>query len=159
MALPIPNVPTDNLYKFMAISGLLLSLFCIAFFLTTAQKHEEHLYAAAIQNIHVDDVLEDLKTDLSSGHRTEDQLEEAFNNYQKQYKLHTETTARVLQDSPLQKLKILNTGIYFGMLISIFGFFLWYMNVQRHHDKILAIKVNKELLMVLPVKEPEETSR
>ena len=45
----IPNLPTDNLYKFIALSGLVLALFCGAFTIQRTEALSSAVYKDGIE--------------------------------------------------------------------------------------------------------------
>ena len=125
-----PNLPTDNLYKFLALSGVLVAVVSVYFVITTAYRSQE-LARLVEENIRISDVLIDFgEITLNS-----DAMQEAL-------LVLAESTAEIQELNFIVDRK--NTTIFIGLIVSFagvvmsyFGFFLWYRRVQIYHDMIL----------------------
>jgi len=138
------NLPTDNLYKFVAIAGVSMTLFSIYLMFTRVEM------GSTIRN-QLD--LEDRLIEVE-----EKQIEEAW----KKLKQTTGPEAKALEkarddiakrkarlgENALAATRYLETNFaiikalqvthFGGYVIGGFGFFLWYFKVQRYLDKALS---------------------
>jgi len=146
----IPSPPTDNLYKFLAVSGVVLIVAC--------------MYQTAINK---EDLLEDWvrhsneqkaeswarSLELFATGKPDardmallliEQAKTAFSDESKQIKSHYE-----FRNAELKRRKeIFDFGVNVGSVMGAVGFFLWWFRVQRFQDSQLrtdAIKAAKGL--------------
>ena len=56
MSIPIPSLPTDNLYKFLALSGLFLALFSLFITNSSLEKLEPLVGVATVESAILDDM-------------------------------------------------------------------------------------------------------
>lgn len=117
----LPNIPTDNLYKFIAISGLAIFLFGLYLFNSTQSE-----LLLEINRLKLEQEILQLSND-DFNKKSLDSLE--FNHQ-----------AQILQKKVDQLPKTYKgylTLTFLGFLISIFGFFQWYHKLQIHQNKIV----------------------
>ncbi len=157
MTIPTLTPPTDNLYKFLAITGLVFTIFCVVYptsFLTpsnstiallnTDLRKLEADYEYLQQNITrqalnaqttVDDITSQPQTQqqLLEIEHTIIQLDELLKQEVRQIK-HLETIRKILYYLSL-----------LGGIITGSGFSLWYSKVQKYQDKLLEIDVASKL--------------
>ncbi|UTW13083.1 hypothetical protein [Marinobacterium rhizophilum] len=120
----IDNLPVDNLYKFIALSGLVLTLF--SFFYVEPLLREQSVEIA--------------KLNAEVGFYKSKNPEEIKSTYTIEKQVEIEIRIAELKERNLQ-IKELNsdakTFLYFGGFLMLLGFNLWYLLVQRPKDKIL----------------------
>jgi hypothetical protein len=137
------NLPTDNLYKFMALAGLGVVLFSVYFIVTrveqgTALRNQLDRESALIdaEDNQIELAWERLKLKIGPEAKA---LQSARNEIKKRkarIAAVVEAATRFLQLS-LFLFENLFIAIYVGIGVAIFGFCLWYWKVQRHMDKAL----------------------
>lgn len=115
----LPSLPTDNLYKFMALSGIILII--SSFFIVW--KHADRSQ----------ELLRELKAGLAVENTYSDNRGSDLSNL----KLKLEELELIIKDKPWYMTFLLISQII-GWFLSIIGFRLWYLRVQKHQDIILA---------------------
>lgn len=128
----IPNLPTDNLYKFAAIFGLVLIVFSSFMFNQTidnAYQFEDNLNAKT--ELHKLDSLQIQNTDSLSIAKTKIQIEKDY----KQYK-------RIVKRIP-SLFKLYVFLFLLGFICAGIGFYNWYFKTQRLNDDILKNESDK----------------
>lgn len=130
----IPNLPTDNLYKFMALTGLVLVVIGIIPYWVGGTKTQEIAgQVLAKQIILIEAEIAD--DDEFSRHEVAKLRGEI-----KQLKFQWD---RLLQDRKF--LRTLSSAFYsFGTFLSCFGFVLWYTRVQIYQDLLLKKQATAE---------------
>lgn len=128
----LPNLPTDNLYKFLALSGIFLCITCLVIKSVEFQSFSAKRANALNQ-------LVDIQRDLDNIVITKDTLDEAKKQTQL---INTEVEKerndiKALREPYDQNKSLYNLGIGVGFFVSIVGFLLWYLKVQRYEDKLL----------------------
>lgn len=119
----LPTPPTDNLYKFLAISGLVL-LICAGFGLfLEVQRWEKLKY---------EDMRREYLTNASEKTLMENQL------------LDLEGKQILRSNVALQGLA--SVGMLLGMLVAVAGFVLWYWKAQQYQDQIVVLEFEKARL-------------
>ncbi|WP_326999518.1 hypothetical protein [Comamonas testosteroni] len=147
-----PAAPTDSLYKFMALTGLLLAVFCFFYPVQIANELK-------VTVIELDASVKKLK--LSSAHAST--VIELYNAKRETTRLTAEELVKLNEmvltqnsavedkNALLEKQTLLiesykeikkygDVGFWLGFLLSIFGFYFWYTRVQRHVDRELRNK-------------------
>ena len=135
MSMQIPNLPTDNLYKFIALSGL--SIFLFSFFIP--------LYLNYSINQQIAEVLSDLHVVESKMDRLENTPKDSphFERRFKEVELLNDKVRKANELTKylrLNQLSVLNykyIGVTIGVFLSVLGFYLWYTRVQKYLDKEL----------------------
>jgi hypothetical protein len=157
--MPIPTLtpPTDNFYKFLAISGLVVTIFCVVYptsFLTANNSIITTL-STDLRKLEVDYEYLERSTAVQAS-QTQTAVDDIRNQPQVQQKFQ-EIEHRIIQvdeliDQETRKLKNLDTirqVLYIFSLISSFvtgaSFYLWYSRVQKHQDKLLEMDVASKL--------------
>lgn len=144
----MPNIPTDNLYKFIAISGLALLFYCISFPILLHTNAMERMDKLSEELAGITADLGFLKEDAAIASAQGESKEEAIQRFRKS------RDVRRQQAIFGEKLKILHRlnaqtewlpllsaiGSAVGLLISIVGFWLWYCRLQQPLDN--SIKEN-----------------
>ena len=156
----IPSVPTDNLYKLISISGLLM-LFIPTIIIMNMENsikisliddnktfHEQkYKLLLVIDKEH--DILEKFGQDMNKIEK-EQALEKLNSETDRimnrvEYNMNLTITLGEIRD---QKIKLLQEQLYnmqfiqtvlfwVGGIFTFFGFILWYCLIQRYQDKIL----------------------
>ena len=124
----LPNLPTDNLYKFMALSGLFLIIFSFTLVLLQANRS---------QDIHRE--LKRLSTimELKNFQNERDKKlgENIVENLGQSRKL-LEELKFILEQKP-KYMAFFVIFMLIGVILSITGFQLWYSRVQRYQDILI----------------------
>jgi hypothetical protein len=169
----LPNLPTDNLYKFLALFGLALLISSnVIYFLFAdrlVDKAQTYLRDSSIvlydqkmtrqDKTDIQIKLNELKIQLQSARVKEKQ--KILNDIQiEQTIINTDTTklegiSKTIIDinyslnsewfkaQAAYVIWILYIGTYGGLSLSIVGFILWYIKLQRYQDKLLKQKAEK----------------
>ncbi|GGO80436.1 hypothetical protein GCM10011348_17090 [Marinobacterium nitratireducens] len=123
----LDNLPTDNLYKFVSLGGLVLVLFSLVYLrpLVWEQKIEVAKLAAEVKFYRSQEAKEEMDVEKLVGF---------------------EIKLAELREKNLQIKDLLLDArvlLYLGGFLTLFGFNLWYIRVQRPNDKILSNEANK----------------
>lgn len=123
----INNLPTDNLYKFIALSGLVL-IFYSSFYIRPLIWEVEIEVARLATEIEVIEMAEDVEAPEAKKLVTLEKLKNmkvknavTKQKHEKYKSLHNEN-------------KLL---VFIGLLLTCLGFYLWYYRVQRPIDQKL----------------------
>ena len=155
----LPNVPTDNLYKFMAITGLLTTFISVGVFEYAIEKvsmsTDQVMLEATKLEIESTKVSQDLdRLDKEIGKiRLISTIQKINEKIQVQENLNTENKillaeikSRNLQN--IRHAKLLKEyyflyvlGVLGGLTLSFWGFRLWYTRVQKIEDELLNRKL------------------
>jgi hypothetical protein len=158
----ISKFPTDNLYKFLAIFGLVI--FIISYFYpiylvndlkvlaTDLKMDEKYLYEKLNKELYQSKHLLESKDTLKNKQLilelfneniiTIDSLENEANQYEKRvenYNIKSKQVERWLDNALAGKL--------IGLMLMIIGFSLWYFKLQKYQDIIIkneAMKIKNE---------------
>jgi hypothetical protein len=140
------NLPTDNLYKFMALAGLAIFVFMIYFSfmrgIELREKMNEILLERSI-----------LKVEITQSERILTRLKENQNPTVEEFKDLIKIYSDIERRSAIleEKTSILNQlmdytdwlynirAILFivSLFLTVLGFLLWYYRIQRYQDKAL----------------------
>jgi len=125
-------IPTDNLYKFKALTGLMLIIIC------------GYLLKSSTENLF--NLLDKLQVQETIYNSSSKNI--SINYLQKNEKLTFEVNKRYLK-SQIDRLHYI-MGVYFvfftlGVILSINGFWQWYFRTQIYQDLILKNQANKYL--------------
>jgi len=152
MSQSIPMPPTDNLYKFMAISGLLLVLTTIILYVTVRLEVRES-WGNGIAVLKTRSDLGEVRLGQAIGppSKLTDLEAERWKKYiankiseLKSQLSRLEKTGTEVDDywSSIYKAEFLGPfllgGIFTGVLLMGSGFYLWYSRLQKYQDKIIA---------------------
>ena len=161
-----PNLPTDNLYKFVALAGLVMLFLSVLFpvrWLLEIQQKQADLGAELL-------TLEDeAKYFSDSIQKAESQLAQMSKKAAEQKREQIERSRRELR-SKLHVLKakhqqidtlitlgrefrsLVSAGMFIGLGLAFGGFSLWYRRVQRLQDSLLRRQVEQ-----VPTDRPQGT--
>ena len=129
MNLPLPSIPTDNLYKFVAIAGLVMILAGLIIPQLTIRKVDELVSTT-------EGILKYLENAKEAGRDLPHEKREDMISLIRQNIELGRSGIRQWKFESMLASAIIVTGVIFAFL----GFLLWYFRVQRHMDKILVIK-------------------
>ena len=172
----IPNLPTDNLYKFIALSGVLITILTIYTLQTRTDSIFEKLYVIELENSKLEVTIEHnevkirrlneiidnsikekngnihvVNGKLLIRYSTEEvkELISDVENYKFQIKLGiAKSKADIKQIETLnnQLEKSFNWSIFIiliGTVLSVFGFRMWYIKVQKPLDNQISNSVSE----------------
>lgn len=142
--IPLPSLPTDNMYKFIAVAAL--ALFGVGFVGPFFVKKERRDHtskinresderfranlAAVVQLVDADPLMADPERRRQELHDQAQRLEAAEAERRKAEVVQTDRTAA-------QHWAYLIYARIGGLLGATVGFWLWYYRVQRHLDQLL----------------------
>ncbi len=141
------NLPTDNLYKFMAIAGVSIAFFSIYLMFTRTEQGTVRVDQLARESTllseeenQVELAWEKLKDKKGPRARS---LEDARNEIKKRKARMHEDTQAALRFAALNLwlVKELRVVSWVGFFLAIVGFCLWYFRVQKYLD--IAIRNQK----------------
>ena len=162
----LPNLPTDNLYKFLALFGLVITVSSTYFYVSETHRLEDFAnqldQTSAHLNIKFDAIdneqshLKEKYTLLLDSDATKENRFEITNNIVADIDVVAQRLERARIDSATAKMnenrfsemlddvdlvrKMSKPFFVLGIVISFFGFVFWYINVQKQLDKILRKK-------------------
>lgn len=139
MAFPIPNLPTDNLYKFAAVSGLftmLASTLLLSYDLSQLFNLQSTI-SGTQKNIDFLQNLADASTKTRGDEYHTEAIELQKNNTQllEQY--------NYLKNSVIDRQRLLTWALVAGGVSATLGFYFWYIKVQRPLDQTTALNLKK----------------
>jgi hypothetical protein len=155
MNLPVPTLPTDNLYKFMALSGLAILIFSLVFPMIRIGEIKLKLVEVETQTevlgIETDNLKKDIEHSLNESKLHFQDLE---NDRKRMSELQIKSVelkgrtklVRELMEDLRSYLIFLVVGGMLGLLFCFFGFVLWYKLVQRPSDLLLKAQVERSLM-------------
>lgn len=142
----LPNLPTDNLYKFVALVGVIILIATLYFPIMKAREYRLSMVKLKGQLRLLDielDYLKEKATDLKSdhdntGHTRTELIYEAHQLKMKSEELKTKgEELRILELDYQLLISIQKSGMLMGILTGILGFSLWYFKIQRYQDRQL----------------------
>lgn len=149
--LPMPSLPTDNLYKFMAIAGLVftaIGLVSPAIYktdwyndaITRSEKLDQRV---AEGRLRIEEIA--IRSQLTEKERSAllDRLSKQFSEdiADERYALNQQLEQRQnLADEKVEGLQWCGVA---GFLVSLAGFICWYQRVQSMQDSILRMEFEK----------------
>lgn len=138
----IPSPPTDNLYKFLALAGILVAVGSYIFVYLQADRSQELLIelkqGAAL--IHAETEIARLRSLLNDpNERRSKHLEEAYETAVREGARLTKVEEELafLLAWKNRYMIALVAGLVVGAALSAVGFVLWYRRVQKYQDLIL----------------------
>lgn len=152
----LPTIPTDNLYKFMALSGLTLLILSVAApeFLKYKLRVDEYHASTDRKILDIDiennyeriekikvkmDIVQQKQSGIASPEEVEDLLNKAFkaNTENRKLEVKYEEYSRLIEYKKgiYEMLKTYQyVGAFFGVALGFLGFIFWYLRVQRKSD-------------------------
>jgi hypothetical protein len=135
----LPTIPTDNLYKFLTVFGILVA---IASLLIPRYVHNQ----MRVQVLRADTELREAQARSDAIHR----VNQAQNNQMNYVELTTqlegiqpaiaraEGRKQEAESQEVQASRLVatsNVGVAVGIALATLGFVLWYLNLQRWQDQ------------------------
>lgn len=164
MQLPVPSIPTDNLYKFLAVTGLICALACLLYppiiTVSMARKAADVVAARALIDIQIRDVesqIDDLSSDVHEAKTKESDVSEAeIASLDGQLTILKEE-ARTLEkglssferdgriaqaegEALSTQMDLIASAFVPSIVLALFGFLMWYLRVQRYADAVLRLQ-------------------
>jgi len=142
----LPNLPTDNLYKFVALVGVVILIGASYFPIVKAREYqlsmvklEGQLRLLNLELEYLKEKATHLKSDQdNTGHNRTELIYEAHQLKMKHEKLKTKSEElRVLELDYVFFSSMQRIGMLMGILTGILGFSLWYFKIQRYQDRQL----------------------
>jgi len=168
----LPNLPTDNLYKFIAISGLLLIFLSTVLPLWLIHNMELELIETEEERDFISYELEILNNEIKLLEKQEEFLQALSSNTKRDLtKLNNKETkdigkaeqktidirkelmkSKIKSEklsylvSEITKLKlVIFIGNFIGIMFTSYGFSLWYRRLQKYQDEIIKNEARKQL--------------
>ena len=158
----VPSLPTDNLYKFLAIFGIVICIFSIYIYQNKYNLYTEEFfevrkefakYGPMLDRVTL--LLERIETDPSDKSLPENKklfaaTLDAIDKLNQEIKTGHEIAeySKEKEERAWEEIRILwkYSKIFFfiGVLMSIVGFYLWYVKVQKPLDKLLKKQLEDE---------------
>ncbi|WP_272151119.1 hypothetical protein [Tenacibaculum aiptasiae] len=129
----LPNLPTDNLYKFFSIFGLVLFVF--GTYLYNTKPNEIYL---KVDNYNIKNRILKINTKKDSVL----QLRQELINEKIKLSILKEQINRDIKQLPKDLIKLFSIAII-GLVMISFGFFKWYYKTQYYNDIILKNESEK----------------
>jgi hypothetical protein len=146
----LPNLPTDNLYKFLALSGLLLAVISFAFPMKLIYEAREQLLSQQtefevlkieLESIHARVESAEMKGTLGTGEGRE-LLEKHYKNEIALVKVNSQAAKIRLLSNEIESWKLwMAILVGLGIFFAVVGFILWYQVVQAPADKLLRLQL------------------
>ena len=159
MAIPIPNLPTDNLYKFVALTGLFVAITGVFFLEIQVERSSK---AVSVLKAHVEyknyvlDLLESADTEASLSRDQRQRLVEELISHEEEIIGGIADSGTEL-DTIKKRLRPIGLISLLGSIASMIGFRLWYRRVQKPLDEILQISLEKTRLEAEVLKENQSS--
>ena len=152
--------PTDNLYKFLALSGLALTVFAVYVEINAANKLRSlsaETDEAAIASNRIDDRYDDdieridraldskrIDAATATTRKTEARRKRdaAITKYDSAYD-DAKAAERKFQKANFDQVIIMVVFAVLGLFLAAVGFFLWWFMLQRHLDVIMKYDVQE----------------
>ena len=141
----LPTLPTDNLYKFLALTGLVVALASVIF--PYSKEYDSAIDMMEILQERKLLVIETkyLKVEVEAIRKTETHGDASIQLLEKLKEIELRdallTAKREQQDYIQLHIELLNKyskrSFVIGIILSALGFLLWYFKVQRYQDKRL----------------------
>ncbi len=149
----IPNLPTDNLYKFVALAGL--SIVVLSVVLPTAQQNatgdkiDQYTIDLAVLAVEVKNLKEELEIAVAQPRPS---AHDQRLLRQRQLELDARVATITVRTAILKRLvekqgEVLGwmaVGLLTGLVLAVIGFSLWYARVQRYQDQLLRAQGKPE---------------
>lgn len=146
------SIPTDNLYKFMAITGLVFIVLCLYWY-------NKQLHEVMMESIELRSQVESMAKINSILDEKKKIVEGTESSTSKDAMEILNERAALLKESPtiskrwerlffltnefIRLKKILILSLVLGVATTCAGFFLWYMKLQRYQDVLMKREAQK----------------
>jgi hypothetical protein len=144
----IPNPPTDNLYKFLSVFGLITLIFSTAAPLWTSYTLSLRIYQLQSEGDTLKIELDYLQRKIGQENSSDRFIAEQASNT-KDLQIRTAQLSRKTEEikfirEELEGWKIfIVVGMALGWSLIFIGFSLWYFRLQRYQDIILKNEAKK----------------
>ncbi len=129
----IPNLPFDNLYKFLAVFGLVLIGYGMFFILS----FKDNIYSEANS---IDKRKSQFNNEISTLEPSERTLKHEQDSISISYAIKL---MRRKIDAIPSNLTLFASALILGLFCSAFGFIMWHSKFQRHQDEIIKNEAAK----------------
>lgn len=133
----LPSLPTDSLYKFIAVAGAFIFLSSL---IVPFQKHYE-LAVKRAENTGVIAMVEERVARFSSSINGASDVDIAMGEFH-DLRARAKATNAALESLQREMLVLRNAGLVLGLLLMALGLSAWYLRVQRYEDRLLQGKQN-----------------
>ena len=146
-----PSLPTDNLYKFIALAGLALILFSATYPIGRVIEFELGVVETKSQQEKLDiekSEIDRLLVNLEKAKDPQPQELAALRERHTQREIKTIELKKSIEIAQIQLdwakyyLGAARFGLVIGLFLAFVGFRLWYLRVQRPNDIILCKKLD-----------------
>lgn len=155
----LPNLPTDNLYKFIALSGLAVMALCLILYLQSIESSE--IAQGKIQIIeeriairqNVLNAFSEFIPHVHDSPETEANSQKLFDRIEQEKKARDIVLAELQKEKPMFQVsesaaklrrKFLSVGMIGGFVTSVIGFVLWYFKLQRYQDFVVMFEAEEK---------------
>ena len=147
MAFPIPSLPTDNLYKFIALTGLFVGVSSVFFMEIQVERNRKTVATLTAQVDYKKYVVDKLESKTGNSLSNDQKLGLLAKLITEEKKI-IEKLAESKTDLDITKkrLRPIRLISLLGFIASIIGFCLWYRRVQKPLDEILQLNLEKTRL-------------
>lgn len=145
----IPKLPTDNLYKFVAIFGIALFIFASAIYISTMPNIIQRITDLEVQKYKLTNDNVVLYEEYKHIKTRDKVIGEDLHNKTIELKINNLELWRVnnLIDVNNHQWKSYNNMFTTSLITSFFsiiiGFYFWYRNLQQYQDKIIKYEALK----------------
>lgn len=140
MSIPVPPIPSDNVYKFLTFLGTVLLIFSVAMapYLRRQWLSFKHERVARAE-----DKVQAMVIGLSKNRKLAD--EEVLEIYQQT--MGQVANELIEEEAFIEEATRINGFVFWGSIVlMIVGFSAWWWRVQRHQDQLLRYEVAAERL-------------
>ena len=160
MTFAVPNLPTDNLYKFLSLSGLIVGLFCLTFIEIEISKTTKLVLEskARLEDIEsYENIIDLINSGADTIYDKTERLQLSQNLKEKLLDVRLQT-AEAQSNNTITDRRLLPMYIasMLGFLMSFWGFNLWYSRVQKPMDELLLLNLEKVKLETSSLKESQQ---
>jgi hypothetical protein len=155
----IPPLPTDNLYKFIALAGLATALFSYGFAITRISDIDLRLVESRTESDILQLERDALTHDIANPHSRPEDMAQVQSKILELAIKSARLEGRNKQTGVLvSDLKLawgfLGIGMAGGVLFSFYGFKFWYRRVQAPQDKLIQMQLMREAPAAPGAKKP-----
>jgi hypothetical protein len=142
----LPTLPTENIYKFMALSGLALLIFSFTFPSRLADELELKAVEVTVEGKLISMEVSELQGEVESAKSNPNlSIEDKISFTHKLTQLNTKLIQfsgnnlrlSVLHKQASHALNLSLSGFFFGLITAFFGFIFWYIRIQKPADLLL----------------------
>ena len=150
-----PSFPTDNLYKFLVIAGLVLAGYSASY----GYNHYIELELQVLRNATEERILRIEQTQLldrvnrmkakkDRGELSDEEFEQTVRDTKDPFIQGERVLGKANETALLYRrfadyLYFLYAGLYGGLIMTFFGFVMWYFKIQRPSDAIMKKRASE----------------